>query len=120
MTTYKGIRGLTIRTVEGDASPLIQGDIWYNSVTKKIRGAKIPAGAWSSGTDLNTARMFLGGVGPLSGLIAPFWNRIVLEDRHGRPSSGLAIGRICIRTLLCGLMPVLCVISSGLSAKWRR
>jgi len=70
MPTYKGIRGLTIRTVEGDASPLLEGDIWYNSVTKKIRGAKTPAGAWSSGTDLNTARAYGGGVGPATNNLA--------------------------------------------------
>ena len=56
MTTYKGIRGQTIRTIAGDASPLITGDIWYSSVTKKIRGAKIAGGAWSSGGNLTTGR----------------------------------------------------------------
>ena len=55
MSTYKGIRGLTIRTVDGDHSPLITGDIWYNSVAKKIRGAKLVA-AWASGGNMNNAR----------------------------------------------------------------
>ena len=54
MTTYKGIRGLTIRTVAGDPSPLIAGDIWYSSTAKKIRGAKLGAGAWASGGNTNT------------------------------------------------------------------
>ena len=70
MTTYKGIRGLTIRTITGDASPLIAGDIWYNSVARKVKGAKIPAGAWSSGTALNTARGQGGGVGPATNNLA--------------------------------------------------
>ena len=70
MTTYKGIRGLTIRTIAGDASPLIQGDIWYDSTAYKIKGAKIPAGAWSSGTNLNTSRAYGGGVGPATNNIA--------------------------------------------------
>ena len=56
MTTYKGIRGLTIRTIDGDASPLIAGDIWYNSSSKKIKGAKKPAGAWASSPAVNTGR----------------------------------------------------------------
>ena len=47
MTTYKGIRGLTIRTIDGDASPLIAGDIWYNSAARKIKGSKLPAGTWT-------------------------------------------------------------------------
>ena len=56
MTTYKGIRGLTIRTIDGDASPLIAGDIWYNSAARKIKGSKLPAGTWTSGGNLNQAR----------------------------------------------------------------
>ena len=55
MATYKALRGLTIRTVDGDASPLIAGDIWYNSSSKKIKGAKLAPGAWASGGNLNTA-----------------------------------------------------------------
>ena len=49
MTTYKGIRGLTIQTVAGDPSVLAVGDIWYDSVAKKIQGAKLAVGAWASG-----------------------------------------------------------------------
>ena len=63
MTTYKGIRGLTIRTIAGDASPLIAGDIWYSSTTRKIRGAKLAAGAWSSGGNMNTSTQEGGGNG---------------------------------------------------------
>ena len=70
MTTYKGIRGLTIRTIAGDPSPVIAGDIWFNSVSRKIKGAKIAAGAWSSGTALNTSRGQGGGVGPATNNLA--------------------------------------------------
>ena len=55
MTTYKGIRGLTIRTVAGNPSPLIVGDIWYNNSLKKVRGAK-NIGAWASGGNMNSAK----------------------------------------------------------------
>ena len=44
MAEYKAIRGHTIRTVAGDASPLVIGDIWYSSTTRKIRGVKLAAG----------------------------------------------------------------------------
>ena len=54
MTTYKASRGLTIHTVAGDPDPLTTGDIWYSSTTRKIRGAKIPTGAWAAAT--NTSR----------------------------------------------------------------
>ena len=53
MAEYKAIRGHTIRTIAGDPSPLITGDIWYSSTTRKIRGAKLGAGAWASGGDTN-------------------------------------------------------------------
>jgi hypothetical protein len=63
MTTYKGIKGLSIREIAGDPDPLADGDIWYSSVTAKIRGAKTGAGAWASGGNLNTARRTPGGTG---------------------------------------------------------
>ena len=57
MAEYKAIRGHTIRTVAGDPDPLVTGDIWYSSTTRKIRGAKIAAGSWASGGDMNQIRM---------------------------------------------------------------
>ena len=60
MATYKALRGLTIRTVAGDPSPLITGDIWYSSTAKKIRGAKAAAGSWSTAPALNQIRNFGG------------------------------------------------------------
>ena len=41
MTTYKGIKGLSIQTVAGDPSNLGAGDIWFDSVAKKIQGATL-------------------------------------------------------------------------------
>jgi hypothetical protein len=72
MAEYKAIRGHTIRTIAGDASPLVIGDIWYSSTTKKIRGAKLAAGAWASGGDMNTARFgYASGTGTqTAGMIA--------------------------------------------------
>jgi len=65
MTTYKGIRGQTIRTIAGDASPLIAGDIWYSSTTRKIRGAKsgLGTGSWSSGGNTTSVHTSLAGAG---------------------------------------------------------
>ena len=56
MTTYKGIKGLSIQTVDGDPSVLATGDIWYNSSAKKVKGAKIVAGTWAAGGDINNIR----------------------------------------------------------------
>ena len=79
MTTYKGIRGQTIRTIAGDASPLIVGDIWFNSASKKIKGAKLAAGAWASGGNLNTAREYAAGAGPMTAALC-----IAGSDAGGR------------------------------------
>ena len=63
MAEYKAIRGLTIQTVAGDPSPLQIGDIWYSSTTRKIRGAKLGAGAWATGGNMSTGRDALAGAG---------------------------------------------------------
>ena len=60
MTTYKGLRGLTIQTVAGDPSTLAAGDIWYDNVAKKIQGAKLPAGAWATAPDTNSSKHLCG------------------------------------------------------------
>ena len=69
MAEYKAIRGHTIRTIAGDASPLIAGDIWYSSTTKKIRGAKLVA-SWSSGGNLNEAKRLPTGIGSQTAALA--------------------------------------------------
>ena len=77
MADYKAIKGHNIQTVDGDPSVLQTGDIWYNSSVRKIRGAKIAAGAWASGGNLNTARTHGGGLGTqtasllVGGYVAP-------------------------------------------------
>ena len=69
MTTYKGLRGLTIQTVAGDPSVLATGDIWYDNVARKIQGAKLAAGAWATGGNLTTARFAGAGVGTATAAI---------------------------------------------------
>ena len=56
MTTYKGIKGISLQTVAGDPSTLSDGLIWYDSVAKKVQGSKTAAAAWASGGNLNTNR----------------------------------------------------------------
>ena len=63
MADYKAIRGHTIRTVAGDASPIIIGDIWYNSSAKKIRGVKLAAGTWATGNNMVDAHDEAGSLG---------------------------------------------------------
>lgn len=72
MTTYKGIKGLSIQTVAGDPSNLALGDIWYDSGARKVQGAKTPAGAWSTGADLNASKHVGGSCGTVTAGLAFF------------------------------------------------
>ena len=60
MSTYREIIGKKIKKVSSDPSSGIDGEMWYNSTTKSIRGLAI-SNAWRSGTSLSTART-LGGI----------------------------------------------------------
>ena len=64
MTKYKDIRGTHITTVTADPPAPVNGQMWYNSTDQVIKGfTENPAGAWSSGGNLNVARMISGGAG---------------------------------------------------------
>ena len=57
MTTYKEIHGTNIETVSSDPSNPVDGQVWYNSTSKELKGFKLnPAGGWATGGNLNTAR----------------------------------------------------------------
>ena len=61
MATYKEIHGVKIQYRESDATA-IEGDVWYNASTSKIRMIA-SAGSWSSGGNLNTGRESYHGAG---------------------------------------------------------
>ena len=64
MTKYKDIRGTHITTVTTDPPAPVNGQMWYNSTTRIMKGfTENPAGAWSSGGDMNTNRFVPGGLG---------------------------------------------------------
>tara|TARA_B100000902_G_scaffold240620_1_gene227910 strand:- start:5538 stop:6692 length:1155 start_codon:yes stop_codon:yes gene_type:complete len=58
-----------IPSVAGNPPSPSDGDVWYNSVTYKlrVRGVSAPAGSWASGTNINTARNYAVGIGATSG-----------------------------------------------------
>jgi len=67
MTTYKDIRGTHITTVTADPPAPVNGQMWYNSTTKVMKGfTENPVGAWATGGTLNTARNHLGSAGTKS------------------------------------------------------
>jgi hypothetical protein len=58
MATYKEINGTAVQNVAGDPSNPVEGEVWYNSSTGAFRLSKGPVvNAWSTGGDLNTARI---------------------------------------------------------------
>ena len=62
MTTFKGIRGTTIRSASTDPTNPETGQIWYNSTTAQLKGYQT-GGTWASGGNLGTARRLLAGAG---------------------------------------------------------
>ena len=62
MSTYREIIGKKIKKVSSDPSSGIDGEMWYNSTTKSIRGLAITE-AWSSASALNTAVYYNCGAG---------------------------------------------------------
>ena len=62
MTTYRALKGYSIKSVTSDPANTKEGQIWYNSSTKSIKlSPKI--GAWASGGNLNRGSRFGGGLG---------------------------------------------------------
>ena len=64
MTTYKDIRGTHIKTVTTDPPAPLNGQMWYNSTTKVMKGfTSSPAGSFATGGNLNSARDNISGTG---------------------------------------------------------
>ena len=66
MSTYKEIRGAHITTVTSDPPAPVNGQMWYNSTDRAVKGVKKTlVGSWASGGTLNTSpgRFQLGGAG---------------------------------------------------------
>ena len=63
MSNYKDIIGTHIKSVTTDPPNPENGQMWYNSTTRVVKGfTSNPAGAWSSGNSMNTVRSeFKGG-----------------------------------------------------------
>src|SRR5210317_1686968 len=60
MTTYKEIKGQSIKSVSTDPTNPGVGEIWYNNTIGVLKGYANIGGAWSSGGSLNTANTYAG------------------------------------------------------------
>ena len=57
MATYKEIKGTHIVSVTSDPPSPVNGQMWYNSTDKVMKGfTSSPAGTWSTAANMNTAR----------------------------------------------------------------
>ena len=65
LTTFPPSVSAGIPEVAGDPPAPSDGDVWYNTVTYKlrVRGASVPTGSWATGGSLNTTRYEFQGVG---------------------------------------------------------
>ena len=64
MASYKEIFGTNIEVLASDPANPVQGQVWYNSTDNLVKGvAATTTGAWATGGNVNTARIFLGGSG---------------------------------------------------------
>ena len=54
MATYKEIRGTHIVSVTSDPPSPVNGQMWYNSTERVVKGfTSSPAGTWATGNDMN-------------------------------------------------------------------
>ena len=56
MATYKGIKGFRTQSVSSSPSPLIEGQVWYNTTASTLNYAGmtgVPSGTWASSNPIN-------------------------------------------------------------------
>jgi len=71
MATYKEIRGTHILSVTSDPPSPVNGQMWYNSTTKTLKGfTSSPVGSWSTDANMNTGRRYPGGAGTNTAALA--------------------------------------------------
>ena len=60
MSTYRAIVGKKIKSLSSDPTEGADGQMWYNTTTKKLRGLAVVE-AWSSSATLPGNRTYGGG-----------------------------------------------------------
>ena len=64
MANYKDIHGGTVQNFAGDPPAPINGQVWYDSTNRDFHYlAEVTAGTWSTGGNLNSARLYIQGAG---------------------------------------------------------
>lgn len=64
MGEYIGIKGGTVQSLASDPSPLIEGQVWYNTTSNVIKGTNnAGSGTWASGTSPSVGKYGAGSAG---------------------------------------------------------
>ena len=64
MATYSTLKGFTIQSLASDPSPLVDGQIWYNTTSTVLKGTNNTGpGTWASGNAPSTNRYGVGSAG---------------------------------------------------------
>ena len=70
MSTYRALKGYSVKSVSSDPTNPKIGQVWYNNFTKQIKVRTEVVASWASGGSMNTAREAHGGAGEqTSGLV---------------------------------------------------
>jgi hypothetical protein len=56
MSTYREVKGYSIKKVDTDPDNAKVGQVWYNSIELKLKGVVTIAATWASGGAMNTGR----------------------------------------------------------------
>ena len=71
MAEYKGIHGTKVQDYTTDPDNPITGQVWYNETANTLKFQfENTAGVWSTGANLNTARIKLNGAGTQTSALA--------------------------------------------------
>ena len=104
MATLKDIKGTNVQSIAGDPSNPVEGQLWYNSTAKILKGEIFNAAAWSSGGNLNVARADGAGFGLQTAAICAgggFPEKNETESYNGTSWTAVAAIPVAMRSLNC-------------------
>ena len=99
MTNYRSLVGQKIKKVSSNPSDALEGQVWYNTTEKKLKGVP-QLQAWSSASPINTARYNMGsGNTPVTagvifgGTVSPYNHTEEYGGTNWTSSGNLGTGR---------------------------
>ena len=99
MAKYDSIHGTTVRNYTSDPDTLITGQVWYDKTAGTLQyQSSSPAGSWSTGGNMNTARQQTGssafGTQSASVVFAGYTSTAVANNESYNGSSWTEVGDV--------------------------